>query len=192
MDRDLREIAAKGFVQFLKDNEDAFLSDAFWNVRLVQSLETSAISSPFYNTYIAAQNFFGDRSLLSNSSKVYDLVAVTGDVHHIFPKDYLQKNGHNNRGEYNQIANFAMLQTEVNIQISNRAPIDYMQSVLEQCNGGENVYGEISDMATHKKNMAENCIPSNFSTIDVSNYDDFLKARRVLMAKKLKEYFEPL
>jgi hypothetical protein len=40
--------------------------------------------------------------------------------------------------------------------------------------------------------MAENCIPSNFSTMDVSNYDDFLKARRVLMAKKLKEYFGSL
>ena len=67
-----------------------------------------------------------------------------------------------------------------------------MKSVLEQCNGGENIYGGISDMATLKKNMAENCIPSNFSTMDVSNYDDFLKARRVLMAKKLKEYFESL
>lgn len=129
---------------------------------------------------------------MSKEISVRSLIENRGDVHHIFPKDYLQKNGHNNRGEYNQIANFAMLQTEVNIQISNRAPIDYMQSVLEQCNGGENVYGGISDMATLKKNMAENCIPSNFSTMDVSNYDDFLKARRVLMAKKLKEYFESL
>ena len=64
--------------------------------------------------------------------------------------------------------------------------------MLEQCNGGENKYGGINDMATLEKNMAENCIPNNFSTMDVNSYDDFLKARRVLMAKKLKDYFESL
>ena len=87
MDRDLRSIAAKGFREFLEENESALLSDAFWNVRLVQNLETSSINSPYFNTFIAAQVFAGDRSLLSNSSKVSDLISVTGDVHHIFPRE---------------------------------------------------------------------------------------------------------
>lgn len=79
MDRDLRTIGAKGFRTFLEENEQAMLSDAFWNVRLPQNLETSSISSPFFNTFVAAQIFMGDRSLLSNSSKVTDLISVAGE-----------------------------------------------------------------------------------------------------------------
>ena len=139
-----------------------------------------------------AQIKMADCGFLSSDFTVRSLIENRGDVHHIFPKDYLQKNGHNNRGEYNQIANFAMLQTEVNIQISNRAPIDYMKSVLEQCNGGENKYGGINDINELKENMAANCIPENFPSMDVNDYTNFLKARRVLMAKKLREYFESL
>ena len=63
MDRDLRAIAAKGFKAFLADNESAMLSDAFWDVRLVQNLETSSTNSPYFNTFLAAQIFAGDRSL---------------------------------------------------------------------------------------------------------------------------------
>ena len=192
-DYDIRRLnAAEDINAFIDEEISQQLNDTFWSSILVTRLNTSVASSPYWKTFIMSQVKLGDRGFLSKEISVRSLIENRGDVHHIFPKDYLQKNGHNNRGEYNQIANFAMLQTEVNIQISNRAPIDYMQSVLEQCNGGENVYGGISDMATLKKNMAENCIPSNFSTMDVSNYDDFLKARRVLMAKKLKEYFESL
>ncbi len=192
-DYDIRRLnAAEDINAFIDEEISQQLNDTFWSSILVTRLNTSVASSPYWKTFIISQVKMGDRGFLSKEISVRSLIENRGDVHHIFPKDYLQKNGHNNRGEYNQIANFAMLQTEVNIQISNRAPIDYMQSVLEQCNGGENVYGGISDMATLKKNMAENCIPSNFSTMDVSNYDDFLKARRVLMAKKLKEYFGSL
>ena len=79
-----------------------------------------------------AQIKLGDRGFLSKDITVKALIENRGDIHHIFPKNYLQKNGHNNRGEYNQIANFAMLQTEVNIQISDRAPVDYMKSIEEQ------------------------------------------------------------
>ena len=43
MDRDLRSIAAKGFIPFFKEVEEAELSDAFWEVGLVQNLETSSI-----------------------------------------------------------------------------------------------------------------------------------------------------
>ena len=191
MDRDLREIAAKGFVQFLKENEDAFLSDAFWNVRLVQSLETSAISSPFYNTYIAAQNFFGDRSLLSNSSKVYDLVAVTGDVHHIFPKKYLQGNGYNDKNLYNQVANYAYLDTGVNISVGKKEPKVYFSEALAGC-GGEQTVGTITDESEFWDNLDTNCIPRNVVNMTYADYMDFLKQRRVLMAEKIRRYYEAL
>ena len=139
-----------------------------------------------------AQIKLGDRGFLSKDITVKALIENRGDIHHIFPKNYLQKNGHNNRGEYNQIANFAMLQTEVNIQISDRAPIDYMNYILEQCNGEENRFGAISDLEDLKKNMAENCIPAGFEHMTEPDYKNFLIARRKLMAQKLKKYFYSL
>jgi len=46
MDRDIRTINSKGFIPFFKETEEAVLSDTFWNVGLVQALETSTINSP--------------------------------------------------------------------------------------------------------------------------------------------------
>lgn len=192
MDRDLREIAAKGFIQFLNDNEEAFLSDAFWNVRLVQSLETSSVSSPYYNTYVAAQNFLGDRSLLSNSAKVYDLVAVTGDVHHIFPKKYLQENGFNDKNLYNQVANYAYLDTGVNISIGKKEPKDYFSCALSGCKGEAQTVGTITDESEFWANLETNCIPHDVVSMTYADYTDFLKQRREMMAKKIRKYYESL
>lgn len=188
MDRDLREISTKGFVQFLKETEDAYLSDAFWNVRLVQSLETSAISSPYYNTFIAAQNYFGDRSLLSNSSKVYDLVAVTGDVHHIFPKQYLQDNGYNDKNLYNQVANYAYLDTGVNISVGKKEPKVYFSEALAGC-GSKQTVGTIQNEKEFWENLDVNCIPHEIINMTYENYTDFLRQRRSMMAKKIKNYY---
>ena len=107
-------------------------------------------------------------------------------------KDYLIKNGYSNKQQYNQIANLAMLQTEINIQISNKAPNEYMKSVINQCIGFENKYGAINTIEDLKINLKNNCIPETFIEMDCTNYNDFLKKRRILMANKLKEYFKTL
>lgn len=129
MDRDLRGISSKGFISFLKENEDALLSDAFWNVRLVQNLETSSINSPYFSTFIAAQIFNGDRSLLSNSCRVSDLVSIAGDIHHIFPKEYLKESGHDEKSIYNQVANYTYFDTVVNIAVGKKAPNEYFNMI---------------------------------------------------------------
>jgi uncharacterized protein with ParB-like and HNH nuclease domain len=93
MDLDIRRIAEKGFLPYLREMEDANLSDTFWEVGLVQDLETSAVNSPYFNVFLSAQVHGSNDSLLMNSTKVRDLITTIGDVHHIFPKKYLQKNG---------------------------------------------------------------------------------------------------
>ena len=183
MDRDLRAIASKGFKTFLEENESALLSDAFWDVRLVQNLETSSINSPYFNTYIAAQIFAGDRSLLSNSSKVSDLISVAGDVHHIFPREYLKKNGYD-RWKYNQVANYAYLDTGVNISIGMKAPNDYFKAAKEQCATGVIKVGTITDLNAFESNLAINCIPENILDMGAEDYLEFLRQRRILMAKR--------
>ena len=108
MDRDLRSIMSKGFQAFFDETEKAQLSDAFWDVGLVQRLETSSITSPYFNTFIAAQIFNGERSLLSNSARVSELIDAS-DIHHIFPKAYLKASGIDDKAAYNQVANYAYL-----------------------------------------------------------------------------------
>ncbi len=60
----------------------------------------------------------------------------SGDIHHIVPKDYLQKNGYPDRGDYNQVANYALTETSINISISNKPPAEYMAEVAAQIETG--------------------------------------------------------
>ncbi|WP_332913938.1 DUF262 domain-containing protein [Algoriphagus boritolerans] len=52
-DYDVKQISEKPFQEYLKEREDADLSDAFWNASLVQSLDTSVSSSPYFLTFLA-------------------------------------------------------------------------------------------------------------------------------------------
>ena len=107
-------------------------------------------------------------------------------------KTIYKKNGKNNKSIYNQIANFALIQTEINLQITNKAPDVYMIEVNNQCNNGIATIGSIVDKETLKKNLILNCIPDGFENMNVENFDEFLKQRRVLMAKKIKDYYYSL
>ena len=78
------------------------------------------------------------RGFLSSNIQVRDLKEQRGDIHHIFPKKYLQKNGIENKKEYNQIANYVYTQSEINIKIKDEAPCVYINKIKEQINKGEN------------------------------------------------------
>ncbi|HNV81523.1 MAG: DUF262 domain-containing protein [Tenuifilaceae bacterium] len=192
MDLDIRRISEKGFIDYFKEVEEANLSDSFWKVGLVQDLETSAINSPFFNVFLAAQVHNSDNSLLMNGTKVRDLISIMGDIHHIFPKGYLQKNGITDKSKYNQIANYTYLDTQTNISIGDKAPNDYFKTVFEQCDSKEMKFGNISELSLLKENLSINCIPENIVNMDASHYEDFLLERRKLMAKKIKNYYYSL
>ena len=192
MDFDIKRIREKGFLAFFQEVEEANLSDTFWNVRLVQQLETQVINSPFFNVFLAAQIYEGNNALFSNGTKVGYLITLMGEVHHIFPKQYLRNNGFNERIQYNQIANFTYLDTQVNKDISDAAPNVYFTNAIKQCEEGNARYGNITDLNCLKTNMAENCIPEQIVDMDYSDYPDFLIARRKLMAAKIKDYYYSL
>lgn len=192
-DYDIRRLSnSEDILTVIDDEINRQLNETFWSDILVEYFNTSVASSPYWKTFLMAQIKLGDRGFLSKDITVRTLIENRGDIHHIFPKNYLQKNGHDNRGEYNQIANFAMLQTEINIQISDRAPVDYMKSIEKQCAGEENKFGAMNNLEDLKKNMAENCIPMGFENMTEPDYKDFLLARRKLMAKKIHTYFDSL
>jgi hypothetical protein len=188
IDFDIKQIASKPFNQFLEEIESADLSDAFWNASLVQSLDSSVSSSPYFLVYLASQVKSNDKGFLSKEITVNDLLTYRGDIHHIFPKDFLKKNGME-RGKYNQIANYVYMQQEVNISVGNKAPQDYFTEILEQCKGGDLKYGGIASLEELHTNLLANCIPDSIFTMTAEHYDEFLRARRQLMAEKMREYY---
>ena len=192
MDKDMRSIAEKGFVNFLADVEASALSDTFWTITLPQNLETSSVNSPAFNTFIAAQNNLNCNSMLMNGTKVSDLITISGDVHHIFPRAYLKNNGVDSKTKYNQVANYIYLDTQVNKAISDDAPCVYFSRAKQQCDTKTIVLGNISDTDLLASNLAENCIPSNIDMMDVSSYDAFLLERRKMMATLIEKYYKGL
>lgn len=187
-----RFIAADNPLSYLEQTEAGDLSDAYWNNVLPSRLNTPVASSPYFNVFLMAQVKNGDKGFLSEQIDVKSMLEHRGDIHHLFPKKYLMSNGLNNKAQYNQIANYVYLQSEINIKIGDDAPNKYMGVVMEQCNTKEAVYGGIVDIEVLKKNLEVNCIPESFINMDVKDYDSFLEERRKLMAKKIKSYYEGL
>lgn len=191
-EQDIRRISEQGAAQYLKQLEESDLSDAFWGVTLPASLETTSTVSPFFQTFLAAQVARQARGFLSKGITVAAMHEQSGDIHHIVPKDYLQKNGFPDRGDYNQVANFALTETSINISISNKPPAQYMAEMSTQIASGKLTLGEITDAADLAANLAENAVPADLADVTAGRYREFLAQRRVLMAAMIRDYYRAL
>lgn len=124
IDQDIRLIDQNGIEAHADTVIRGELSDAFWETTLPQSMITSSINSPYFHVYRAAQIKLNDKGFFSRDIPVSVLIEHKSDVHHIFPSDLLKKNGMVAE-QYNQIANYVITQTDINIKISNKAPSVY-------------------------------------------------------------------
>lgn len=131
-------------------------------------------------------------SLFMHGTMISDLLNISGDVHHIFPKAYLKANGITARSRYNQVANYTYLDTQVNKTISDDAPAKYFSTVMRQFVSGTAEIGNIMNMKSLNANIAENAIPPEIVNMTVADYDDFLYKRRRLMARMIEEYYKSL
>ena len=155
-------------------------------------LETTSTVSPYFQTFLASQVASGARGFLSKSITVAAMHQHSGDIHHIVPKDYLQKNGFPDRGDYNQVANYALTETSINISISNKPPMTYMARVQSQVDGGALKLGEIRDATDLRSNLKENAVPDSLSEVTSGSYPEFLAQRRKLMADLIRRYYQAL
>ena len=178
--------------EFLHKIEAGELSEAFWNISLISRLNTSVKSSPYFLVFVMAQIKNNARGFLSKDIKISSLIKERGDIHHIFPKKYLQNNGFDDRKDYNQIANYAYAQSEINIQIKDKSPSKYIAEIQNQVTGGKFYYGGISTLEDLSKNLAENCISENFMNMNAPDYQGFLEKRRILMSKYIRDYYYSL
>ena len=90
----------------------------------------------------------------------------------------MEKIGYTNDRDRNQLANFTYLDYATNIEISDKAPADYVNSYRQKL--GEEGY---------KKACEQNALPENFETME---YPEFLEKRRQLMAQIVKKAYEQL
>ncbi len=191
IDLDIRQIETHGVAAYTEAVFEGELSEGYWASLLPQQMETSSSISPYFLVYQAAQVKLKDKGFLSQDIAVQDLLLNRSDVHHIFPRKYLKDQGLS-RGQYNQIANFALAQSEINIAIGAKAPKVYFNDLLTQCDGGKKKYGGIIDLGELKENLRDHSIPEGIFDSLADDYDQFLEERRKLMAAKIKKYFNKL
>ncbi|MHB1377599.1 MAG: GmrSD restriction endonuclease domain-containing protein, partial [Candidatus Humimicrobiaceae bacterium] len=157
-DSDIKQISNNDFRDFLKLTEEAVLSDSFWDVALVQNLNTSGTGNPYFNAFLAAQVKSGDEGFVSPLFSVSNLVSIKGDIHHIFPRDFLKKNNFI-KTQYNQVANYAIVHPIINIMIGNKSPKQYFQEIREKIADDKN--DSFSSEDALLKNLKMNCVPED-------------------------------
>lgn len=181
---DLRAVNnADDFVGYLESAIESRFTDDYFKFTLPNELNTSSAISPSWYGYMASQIVLNNPMLFSTSSlTTYLLPGSSGskyaiDKHHIFPKNYLSQIGFTTDREKNQAANFTYLDYATNIDISDDAPVLYIERYKEKLG---------NEYKTHCENHA---LPNNFETME---YTEFLSQRRFLMAQIIKKAFKRL
>ena len=179
---DLREVkTSEEFIKYIDKVIEMRLTDDYFNLTLPSELYSTASISPAWNGYIASQIVLNTQMLFSNTPIAkYFLLGSSGtknaiDRHHIFPKNYLTKIGFTSDRERNQLANFTYLDYETNIDISDKAPQDYVK-----------LYREKLGEETYRKVCEDHALPENFESME---YTDFLEQRRKLMVEVVKKAY---
>lgn len=190
-DFDIRQVETRGLASYCDSVIQNELPESFWTEMLPQLMDTSSSNSPYFLCYQAAQVKLGDKGFLSRDITVLDLLMNRSDVHHVYPKKHLKTQGLS-RGRYNQIANFVLAQSEINIAIGDKPPEKYFAELADQVNGGKRKYGGITDETELRANLRASCVPESMLAGIIPKYDDFLEERRQLMALKIKAWFEVL
>jgi hypothetical protein len=84
------------------------------------------------------------------------------------------------------------MQSEINIQIGNKAPKDYFAELEQQVRGGRRRYGNLDSSVDLEANLSMHAIPNSIADGSIESYETFLKDRRRLMAQKMKHYYRQL
>ena len=98
------------------------------------------------------------------------------EVHHIYPRDYLKKNGHDDSKAINALGNFCFLTKSSNLHISNRPPHEYFPDI-------ENL---------HPGALASQWVPLDPALWQAENYREFLRQRQALLAKAANTFLDTL
>jgi hypothetical protein len=176
---------AAQFLAALQAVEAATLTDDYWKQTLPLELATSASRSPGLFAYYAALTLC-DAKVLFSKSKVSELLVPPAqgkksavERHHLFPKAWLKKNGVTELRDTNQIANYALLEWDVNIPIKDDPPAQYWPKYAACYKTSESL-AEALDW---------HALPEGWYEMD---YAAFLTERRPLIAGVIRRGYEKL
>ncbi|WP_339626028.1 DUF262 domain-containing protein [uncultured Maribacter sp.] len=191
IDEDIKQINEKGIDAYLKQTEQSYLGEGFWDFGLVNNLESSSVNNNAYNVYLASQCYNNTVAFLSKSMKISSLIEQRGDIHHLFPAKYLSKNGYTPK-QYNQVANYAYTEQPTNIKIGMLPPKDYMQKVKNEIATGVLNITSVDSETILADNLVQNEVPLDFHNYEQLDYEAFLAERRGLIAKAIKTFYYQL
>jgi hypothetical protein len=191
IDEDIKQINERGVKEYLEDLERSNLGEGFWEFKIASDLESTSVNNNAYNVYLAAQCYSNSEAFLSKSMKISTLIEQRGDIHHIFPKQYLINNNFDLK-QYNQVANFVYTEQATNIKVGKLPPVEYCTKVKEQIKDGVIDISTIDNEQLMAKNFEMNDIPLSVMSAYFDDYDTFLSDRRKLMAKKIQEFYQNL
>lgn len=175
---------ADDFVNEINTIINSQLTSDFWNVTLPMDLATSSFRSPSLFAYYASLNIHNALGLFSKL-QVKELLESglranksALERHHLFPKAWLMRNGITEQRDYNQIANFALVEWSDNIAISDKEPKIYLP-----------YYEKRFDTEEMSRMRYWHALPENWEHLD---YREFLTHRRKRIAKVVEEAFKKL
>ena len=175
---------AEQFADTLNEICKSSLTSDFWSITLPNELATSAARSPSLFAYFAALNLLDARVLFSQQ-KVSELMdpATVGtksslERHHLFPKAYLKTLKITDTRLTNQIANFTMVEWGDNLKISDQPPSEYVPVLNKRFKGKE-----------LERMYYWHALPDGWENLE---YEDFLRQRRELMAKVIRDAYHSL
>lgn len=172
------------FKRVLNDIIDGQLTNDFWCITLPMDLATSSSTSPSLYAYYAAQYIIGANGLFSKL-KISDLLQEglrskksALERHHLFPKAWLERNGVSDQTQRNQIANYALVEWNDNINISDSEPSKYLPNYLCRLTNEDKV-----------KMYYWHALSENWDQMD---YFDFLIDRRKRIAQVVKDAYDTI
>lgn len=175
---------ADGFVALLEGIMTSTLTNDFWQISLPAALESSAARSPEYFAFVAAQNRLGTPVLFSHRlvAEVLDPALRQKkrplEKHHLFPKAWLTAQGVSDIKLINQLANLTLVEWPENIEISDDPPSAYVPQLQSRFPANE--WARMRDL---------HALPEGWHAMP---YEEFLPARRALMAAVIRRGFEAL
>ncbi len=188
MEADLTKLrnvkSAEEFLQILDHNINEKFTEDFWSINLPSDLATSASKSPSLFGYQAALVLLDAQALFSRHSVLDMLDPSTKsskssvEKHHLFPKAWLIQQGITDQREHNQIANFALIEWNDNIKVSDDSPEIYAPEMNARFNDEE-----------LKKMYYWHALPDEWYKMD---YQAFLVIRREKIAKIIRDGYNKL
>ena len=176
--------APADFLSVLSNICSSRLTNDFWAVTLPNDLATSAARSPSMFAYYAALNVLDARALYSTHT-VRELMDPTLhpvrsalERHHLFPVGWLKAQGVTDQRDYNQIANFTVIEWGDNAGISAKPPQVYVPTLEQRF-----------DASTLNRMYQHHALPRGWEVMD---YAGFLRSRRSLMAATIREAYDQL